>query len=164
MASLIPWRSKRQNGREMERSQPPSAPKQALARLHDEFETLFDQLFNGLPAVLDDDAVGQLRVPTVEEQENEIVVRAEAPGFDPEDIDVELNGRVLTITAESGESHEDEEGDEVQQSYRVFVEEVVLPDYIKADDIEANFHNGLLEIHVPKSEAAKPKRIALKSS
>lgn len=163
MASLIPWGSTRQHGREMERSQQPSASKQALDRLHEDFETLFDQLFNGLPAI-PDDAVGQLRVPTVEEDENEIVVRAEAPGFEPDDIDVELNGHVLTITAESGESHEDEQGDEVQQSYRVFIEEVALPDYVKTDGIEANFHNGLLEIRVPKSDAAKPKRIELKSS
>jgi HSP20 family protein len=102
----------------------------------------------------------------VDDRDNEIVVRAETPGFDPKEIDVEVNGRLLTIKAEKKQEkkrNKKGDGDIEEQEYRAFVESVALPEGVERDKIEAKYHHGVLEVHLPKSEKAKPKRISVQS-
>jgi len=99
----------------------------------------------------------------VSETKNNIVVKAEAPGIDPKDIDISLTGDVLTIKGEKRQEKEekDENYHRVERSYGVFARSVRLPLEVQSDKIEASYKNGILKITLPKSEEAKKKEIKI---
>jgi HSP20 family protein len=95
------------------------------------------------------------------ETKNEIVVKTELPGLDAKQVDVEVENGVLMI---KGERKADQEYDEkgfhrVERSYGTFLRTFPLPPSVEAEKIDANFTNGLLEVHLPKREGAKPRSI-----
>jgi HSP20 family protein len=98
----------------------------------------------------------------VEDQDKQYVMRAELPGFDPDEIDVKVSGNVLTIHAEH--KAEEKQGEGQRYQYGRFHETFTLPQGVMSDQIDARYHNGVLELHLPKSEEAKAKRITVKSA
>lgn len=94
---------------------------------------------------------------------DEIVVEAALPGIKPEDVDVSVLGDTLTISA----SHRDETNrDEEGYSYREirrgsFTRTITLPSGVRTDSATANFENGMLTLHLPKAEEAKPRQIRI---
>ena len=102
----------------------------------------------------------------VAEEGDDYVVKASVPGVNPEDLDVTLNDNVLTI---KGESKADQEIKE--ENYRVrerrfgsFSRSIALPTAVDASKVESSYENGVLTLHLPKSEAVKPKRINVSKS
>jgi HSP20 family protein len=98
--------------------------------------------------------------------DHEMVVLAELPGVKQEDIDIEVTDDVLTIKGErKAETETNEAGWLIQErSYGSFERSLSLPEGVKQDKITADFHDGVLEVHVPQGkEALKPRthRIAL---
>jgi HSP20 family protein len=155
MASLLPALRRKSTQEE-----------QPLTRLRDEIDTLFDQLLSPWSASLDTEPdLSSLLEVDIDERDDEFVVRAETPGFDPMEINVETSGRLLTIKAEKQEKKKAKKGNGVveQEMYRSFSRSITLPDGVQRDKIEAKYHNGLLEVHIPKSDEAKPKRIAVQT-
>ncbi len=125
-----------------------------LERLQRDFDTLFGRLWGGFMTPFQQEAE-TLRVWDFDIQENdkEIVVRAELPGFEEKEIDVQLNKDVLTIKAEKVQKGEQE------REYRSFYRSVTLPSGINPEKAQATYRNGVLELHVPRDEEARPKRI-----
>lgn len=102
----------------------------------------------------------------VAEQEDAYVVKASVPGVNPEDVEVTLSDNVLTI---KGESKADQEIKEEhyhlrERRYGSFMRSVTLPVTVEADRVEATHENGVLTLRLPKAEAVKPKKIAVKST
>lgn len=99
----------------------------------------------------------------VSETESEYKVRLETPGMDKEDIKVELEDNVLTVSGEKKTVHEDknEKFYSVERNYGHFARRIRLSD-IDGENISASYSNGVLEVTVPKTEAVKPKQIAIK--
>jgi HSP20 family protein len=93
----------------------------------------------------------------VEDQDGEIVVKAEVPGFDANEIDVQVHNGLLTIQAEKKQKKGNEE------SCRSYRRTVSLPCAVKEDKATATCRNGVLELHLPKTEATKAKRIAIQA-
>ena len=95
----------------------------------------------------------------VQDGEKEIIVRAEAPGFEPDEIDVQLSGNRLVVQAEHKSETTDGNGHSVHHGklYRA----MTVPSGIDAEKIEASYKNGILEVHLPKGENARTKRIAV---
>jgi HSP20 family protein len=146
MLSLIPWRKK----------------DQPIARLRDEFEALFDRFMSRWPAPFDAEyGIGTLWGLDVEDRDNEIFVRAEIPGFEANELDVQLGDRLLTIKAEK--KAEGKGGAGSAEGHRSYHRSITLPEGIKAEGVEARYHNGVLEVRLPKSEQAKPKRIPVQA-
>ena len=158
MASLIPWkrRSEERGGAIAER------PRNALSQMRQELDTLFDRLFNGLPTL----AGGGWPVAgwgfDVDDTDKEIVVHAEAPGFEPDDFDIEVLGDHLVLKADHKD--EDKGGNGYRMRREHFYRTLALPHGVEAEKIDARYHNGVLEIRLPKSEEAKGKRIAVKAT
>jgi HSP20 family protein len=125
-----------------------------LDRLRGDFDTLFDRLWSGWLAPYDQD-LRNIRVWDfdVKENDQEIVVRAEIPGFKEDELDVQLNNDVLTIKAEK-----EQKGDG-QEEYRSFFRTVMLPAGVNPDKVQATYQNGVLELHCPRAEGAQTKRI-----
>ena len=99
----------------------------------------------------------------VVEHENEYVVKANLPGVKPDDLDITYDKGVLSIRGETKEESDKEEGQYHLRERRwgTFSRSISLPTVIQADEIQANFSNGILSLTLPKSEDVKPKRIAI---
>jgi HSP20 family protein len=102
----------------------------------------------------------------IREEKDAIVIAAELPGIRPEDVNVSLDGNLLTISGERKFEHEQKEEGfrRIERSYGSFSRSFTLPDTVSVEKLEAEMKDGLLSIRVPKSEKAQPKRIAVKSS
>lgn len=99
----------------------------------------------------------------VAEEKDAYLVKASVPGVKPEEIDVSMVNNVLTIRGEMKEDQEikEEEYHLRERRYGSFMRSVTLPDSVDAEQIEATYENGVLTLRVPKSEAVKPKKIAV---
>lgn len=99
----------------------------------------------------------------VSENEDEFVVKASIPGINPEDLDITFDDKTLTIKGEIKEEKENHEAHYHlrERRYGTFSRRLSLATAIKADAIEASYEAGVLRLRLPKSEEAKPKRIAV---
>ena len=100
----------------------------------------------------------------ISETEGEYQIKAEIPDVKKEDVKVTLEDGVLTIQGERKQEKE-EKGKKyhrIERSYGSFVRTFSLPDVIDAEKVKAEFKEGVLNLHLPKSEKAKPKAIEVK--
>ena len=98
--------------------------------------------------------------------EEGLVVNAEVPGIDVEDIEISVVGETLTLNG-ARKSEDLEEGARYhrqERGYGKFNRSVELPFPVDIDKVEATFKNGVLQISLPRSEADKPKKIVVKSA
>ena len=92
------------------------------------------------------------------------VVEVALPGIKPEDINVEMVGNTLSISGQyQAEAPEGRQYLVRQRPSGTFQATVTLPEAAEAAQAQATFEHGLLRLNIPKSESAKPKRIALKA-
>lgn len=100
-------------------------------------------------------------VSDVIESKDEIVIRTELPGIDEKNVDVQIESGVLTIKGERNAEKETEEKGfrRVERSYGSFLRTFALPPSVEPEKVSASFTNGLLEVHLPKKEGAKPRSI-----
>lgn len=104
--------------------------------------------------------------PTVDisETDGEYQIKAEIPDVRKEDVKVTLEDGLLTIQGERKQEKE-EKGKKyhrIERSYGSFVRSFSLPDVIDEEKVKAEFKDGVLNLHLPKSEKAKPKAIEVK--
>jgi HSP20 family protein len=144
---LMPWRSGRETS--------------ALGSLRREFNDLFDRFWSGS---LEPMQLGRW-TPAIDisETDDQVLVQAEVPGMDAGDIDVSLEGNVLTLRGEKKDQREEkgENFHRVERQYGSFMRSIQLPTDVVAEKVTATFRNGVLEVTLPKSEEAKPKRVAI---
>lgn len=100
----------------------------------------------------------------IHEDDNEYVITAELPEVKKEDVKIKLEHGVLTLTGERRFEKEEKNRKyhRVERSYGSFVRSFALPDDIDPAKVDARFKEGLLKIHVTKSEKARPKQIEIK--
>lgn len=153
--NLIPWKKKSTALKDWDEDNP-------VAQLRRDFDLIWDRFWDDWQGrgLWDDGAGFGTSLIKVEDNENDYVLRAELPGFEPEEIDVNLSGNVLTLRAEHTEEGKKENGN--FRRYGSFCESFTLPDGVLTDKIDARYHSGVLELHVPKSEEGKAKRIEVK--
>ena len=100
----------------------------------------------------------------IKETDNEIRLDLELPGLKPEDVEITAENSVLTIRGEK--QAERKEGDEsryqiIERAYGTFMRTFQLPQGVDADQIKAEFNNGVLSLHIPKAALPQPKRIEI---
>jgi HSP20 family protein len=137
-------------------------PMREMMDLRTEFDRLFDSALD-LPTFSTPVSAWGVALDVTEDADKFTVVAA-APGMEVEDFEITVNNNVLTIQGE----YRDESEEETKQ-YHVrerrfgkFTRSVSLPATVEANKIGASYDKGLLTIHVPKAEVAKPKRIEVK--
>src|SRR4030088_471426 len=103
-------------------------------------------------------------IADITEDEKEYLIKAELPDLKKEDVKVTLENGVLTISGER--KFEKEEKNKkyhrVERAYGTFVRAFTVPDDADPAKVNAEFKDGLLKVHIPKSEQAKPKAIEVK--
>jgi HSP20 family protein len=100
----------------------------------------------------------------ISERKDAYLVTVELPGVDAEDLEITLEDGLLTIQGERPFAHDSSEQQfhRVERRYGAFRRSITLPAQVQAEQIEASFENGVLQIVVPKMEEAKPKRIQVR--
>jgi len=95
------------------------------------------------------------------ETENELVVKADLPDVNPQDLDIRVENNILTIRGErkfEKNVHEDNYL-RIERAYGSFSRSFSLANSVKSESIQADYHNGVLTLSLPKREEAKPKQI-----
>lgn len=97
------------------------------------------------------------------DDDDTVIVRIEAPGLRREDFNIELHGDTLSVWGEKRSDREVRRGrySVVQCAYGSFRREVVLPTAVQADKTKAHYRDGVLRIELPKTDAARARRIAV---
>jgi len=150
MFGLIPRRRNRNEGAILPRNE------NALELMRREFESVFDRFIGGWPMAETPDLAGAWGVDW-KENDKEMTLRAELPGFDLSEIDVQVAGDVLNITA----AHKAAEG--ADRDDRQIRRSFTLPSGLEAEKVEAVYRNGVLEVHLPKTPAVQPRKIEVKA-
>jgi HSP20 family protein len=105
------------------------------------------------------------RIPKVDiiDREDEIVVRAEVPGVNKDDLDVSVSDNTVTIRGETRHEEKEEKGDyyRSEMTRGSFARTVMLPTNVDADQAKATFSEGVLEMTLPKVEQAKKKTVKI---
>ena len=134
-----------------------SAPVFGLRR---EIDRLFEDTFGR-----GDNATGWTPAVDVRESEKELRIDVELPGISADEVELTAENGVLTISGEK--RTERKEGDEqsrfhvVERSYGSFLRSFQLPKGLDESKIEADFNNGILSIHMPKTALPQPKKIQI---
>jgi len=135
------------------------APIREMAAMQNELSRMMNGLFEG------NGRQTQAWVPTLDawETPTEIVYAFDLPGLKQDEIALEVQDGTLTVTAERSRSNEvsKESYHLVERRYGTFTRSVGLPQGVSEDSITASYADGVLEIHVPKPEQAKPKKIEI---
>ena len=99
----------------------------------------------------------------VVENDDRFVLRADLPGMSEEDVNIELEDRVLTVSGERKAEHETTKGGyhRVERAFGAFVRSLTLPEGVDPEAVEASFDKGVLEVSIPKPEQRKPHKISI---
>jgi len=97
------------------------------------------------------------------EADEHFVLRADLPGMSEEDVNIEVEERVLTISGERKAEHtETKDGyQRFERAFGAFSRSLTLPEGIDAEAVSASFDRGVLEVRIPKPEQVKPKRVEI---
>jgi len=97
------------------------------------------------------------------ETENEVVIKAELPGMEANDIDIKLENNVLMLRGDRRFEKEtkNENYHRVERSYGNFTRSFSLPAFVDDSKVHAEYKNGLLRIVLPKKEQARSKEIKI---
>lgn len=141
------------------------SPIRDVMSVRDEMNRLFNEVFGR--AGNDEAGVwssGAWTPPVdIYETDEALILQAELPGFSKDDVSVELKDNTLTLRGERKRSHEvkEENYQRMERTYGAFQRSFVLPTTVDQNRVMASVKDGVLELKLPKAEAAKPKRIAI---
>lgn len=137
-------------------------PFRDLTSVRKDMDRLFDEFFS-MPSTVQ----SGWGMPMVDmyQTEDEIVVKATLPGLDPDDLDIQITGDLLTLRGEV-QAETVEEGAKYhlrEHRYQSFSRSLSLPAAVVSDKANAEMKNGVLTLTLPKAEEAKPKTISVKA-
>ena len=138
-------------------------PARELGTIQNEMNRLFNTFFDGpTPA-----STGVYRrwIPAMDlvETDHDFVLRADLPGLSEGDVNIEVEDNVLTISGERKAEHEERKAGyvRIERSSGSFRRTLTLPAGVDPEAVKANFDRGVLEIHVPKPEERKPRKVTI---
>ncbi|MCC7497192.1 MAG: Hsp20/alpha crystallin family protein [Bryobacterales bacterium] len=102
----------------------------------------------------------------IAETQNELVLKADVPGVDLKDIDIQFENGTLTVKGERKYEHQaDTDGyHRRERSFGSFMRCFALPDTVDPEQLKATFENGVLTITMPKKEVAKARSIKIEAA
>jgi HSP20 family protein len=142
-------------------------PVRELTSLQNEMNRLFNTFFDTPTAAGNGANGGSLRrwIPAMDlvETDDHFVLKADLPGLDESDVNIEVEDNVLTVSGERNAEHEDKrEGYvRVERAYGSFRRSLTLPEGVNPEAVTASFDKGVLEVSIPKPEERKPRKVAI---
>ena len=149
MSNLIPWRGVKD-----------------LDGLKREMDDIFERFFDWRPSLRLRDKTSWMPLVDLSETPKDILVKAEIPGMEKEDIDVSLEGKTLTIRGEkkTEEEEKDENVHRLERRYGSFLRTIELPADVDASKVNATYKSGVLKLKLPKVKSQTAKKIEVKES
>ena len=139
-------------------------PVAELGTIQNEMNRLFNTFFDQ-PAATGRTSNGRRWLPAMDlvETDDHYVLRADLPGLSDDDVNVQLEANVLTISGERKAEHEtNQEGYyRLERAFGPFARSLTLPEGVDPDGVQAHFDRGVLEILIPKPEQKKPRRVQI---
>ena len=136
---------------------------EVTSRLWPETTRFFDDFFNDFPF---SGLLSRTRdhwMPTVDilEKDGDLVLRAELPGVDEKEIELKLEGNVLTLKGERKMEKDEKKANyhRVESYHGAFSRSFELPDTIDRDKIKAEYKNGILTVTIPRKPEVQPREI-----
>lgn len=160
--NLIPWKTKR------ERLNGSDTLETTLSRVRGEIDDLFDRVFRN-PLDMGSSLISRtpwgLRMDLAE-SDNEVTVKAELPGVDPKDIEINVTGNLLTIRGEKKQDREERGRGYrfLERQYGGFHRGIQLPTTVDSEKVNAEYKNGVLTVTMAKHPEARPKRITVRNA
>src|SRR3954452_11073082 len=138
-------------------------PLREFSTLQNEMNRLFNTVFD-TPAANGGSTLRRW-MPAMDlvETADHFVLRADLPGLSEEDVSIELEDRVLTISGERKAEHElSKEGyHRVERAFGTFSRALTLPEGVDAEAVAATFDRGVLEVRIHKPEERKPRKVTI---
>jgi len=135
-----------------------------------DFDELFNRLLNEQPWATARLVASAPEVPAIEawvdKEGKNYHVRLALPGVDPQNVQLNVQGNTLAVSAERKESRESKDVNYLRRemSYGTIERTLTLPEGTDASKITAEYNNGVLEISAPVSAAALPRRIEIRAA
>lgn len=140
-------------------------PFRDLVSIQDEVNRLYNDFFGRVPSRFEGDWNASEWSPSVDisETKDDIVIKAEIPGLEKENIKISLQDNILTLKGEKKQEKEEKDTNfyRMERCYGSFTRSFNLPTTVQADKIKASYKDGILNITLPKAEEVKPKQIPI---
>ena len=138
-------------------------PARELQSVQSEINRLFNTLFDAPTPAAGSPARRWVPAMDLVEGDSGFVLRADLPGLSEQDVKIEVQDNVLTVSGERKSEHEERRDGfyRVERASGVFSRSLTLPEGVDPHSVTASFENGVLEIHIPKPEARKPQKIEI---
>lgn len=127
--------------------------------MRDEFDRLFHQFTRNWPTLWEFGGNNWRWGVELQEKDDALVVNAEAPGFDVNDFDIQVEDHRLVMKATHKVETKDKDAQKIEE--RESYQSITLPCDIDRDKVQAIYHNGVLTVTMPKMPDAKGKKIAV---
>jgi HSP20 family protein len=141
-------------------------PVTELNTIQNEMNRLFNTFFDQPSSNARGSAPGRRWLPPMDlvETGDHYVLRADLPGLADEDVNVQLQDNVLTISGERKAEHDTQQEGyyRLERAFGAFSRSLTLPDGVDPDAVQARFERGVLEIRIPKPEQKKPRQVQIK--
>jgi HSP20 family protein len=135
-----------------------------LGTIQNEMNRLFNTFFDQSGTGSSSQGASRRWIPAMDlvETTDHYLVRADLPGVAEEDVTVQLEDNVLTISGQRAVEHAQKEGYfRLERAFGSFSRSLTLPDGIDPDQVGAHFTRGVLEVTIPKPEQKKPRRVQI---
>ena len=140
-------------------------PVKEMEELHNRLSNLFGRTPARLAKGKEESITVAEWAPLVDitEDDKEYIIKTELPEVKKEEVKVSVENGLLTIVGERKfEKEENKKYHRVERAYGRFIRSFVLPDGVDSDKVNAEFRDGVLKVHLAKSEQTKPKQIEVK--
>jgi len=137
------------------------------SRIFPEVSKFFEDFFSDMPpSSASSRTEGWIPAVDVLECEGNLELRAELPGVNEKDIDLKIEGNVLTLKGERKFSDEEKKNNyhRIESFYGSFSRSFTLPDTIDTDKIKADYKNGILTVTIPQKPEVRPREIPVSVS
>jgi HSP20 family protein len=124
---------------------------------------VFGNIINEWNRAIEDNANGHALALDVHENDDTYMVVADLPGVNADDISIQLQDDVLTISAETHQEKSENNGNVLIQErrYGKSSRSLRFPVHVNSTNVEADYNNGVLTVTIPKAEEVKPRRISI---
>jgi HSP20 family protein len=138
-------------------------PAAELNTIQNEMNRLFNTFFDQPTPTARGGTASRRWMPAMDlvETADQYVLRADLPGLSDDDVNLQLEDNVLTISGErNAQQEQNEEGYyRIERAFGSFARSLTLPDGVDPDGVQAHFDRGVLEIRIPKPEQKKPRHV-----
>ena len=137
---------------------------QEINKLRRDIDRLFDRLWDDFGMPLSTRVEREMPSIDLSETEDTLIIRAEVPGINPEDLEISITDNILTIKGEMKQIDDEERGDyhRMERKYGFFSRTLQLPCKIVQEDVQATYKKGVLSIVMPKCAQVSAPEIRIK--